>query len=113
MSMTLTQQLGLQLPRLEPFQDLTMVSCSQCGARPCGLLCRLWLDLQGRKPSIFSASYCKGSLPPVMDARDALEAMMNGSTETLPPCGGLTDPHLHLTCRQCGHHRLMCTKGRT
>lgn len=99
-------------PRLLPFTKLSKLSCNICGVREIGWFARFYFWLCGHGASIYAVSYCAGGRAPVEEISSPIEAMMRGSSETRPNCGGITEPHLHLKCRCCDYVRFMRTKDR-
>lgn len=53
--------------------------------------------------------HCAGGKAPT-EITSLSEALRNGSCERLNLCAGIAEPHLHVTCRNCGFERLMKTK---
>jgi hypothetical protein len=83
--------------------------CRQCGSE------LNWLDkvkcwLSSSTMAVVNQRYCPGGKEPT-ELVGLPEAMMRGSSERLNVCAGVTEPHLHLTCRSCGFEWLMKVKG--
>ena len=105
---TLSDQVIVPSPTVEPFSEQTMRNCRCCGTRVTRWD-RLVAYLRGRGINVLGARYCAGGKPPTEERRD-IQAMMTGQTEMFNPCAGVTRPHLHLSCGRCGFSLLMQTK---
>jgi len=107
----ITEDFVVTAPKLLPFTPLELLSCPICGARKSPTITRWWIALLGQQPAVHSISYCPGGRARVEDIGSPIEAMMRGSSESRPLCGGVVETHLHLKCRVCGYNTLMRTKS--
>jgi hypothetical protein len=95
--------------QLQPYRERVDCRCVQCGANV------NWFDklkawLTSGAMSVVNQRYCAGGKEPT-ESVGLVEALHRGSGEKLNTCAGVTEPHLHLTCRSCSFEWLMQVKG--
>jgi len=95
-------------PVLTPFLPINQIRCRSCGAR-CNRLDKFWSLLRGISVTIVNPRYCAGGKPPT-ESKGMMSALMTGEAEAFNPCAGITEPHIHVSCRGCNYQWLMRTK---
>lgn len=105
---TVSDQVIVSSPTVEPFSEAALRACRCCGFRITGLD-RIKNYLYSRSGAALGPRYCGGGKAPTED-RAGIQAMMTGQTEVFNPCAGVNRPHLHLSCGRCGFSLLMQTK---
>jgi hypothetical protein len=103
-----TDAVVISPPTVEPYEPGRLDSC-----RCCQLRLTRWDHLRswifGHVAAINKARFCPGGKPPT-ESKGLMEAMMSGEADSFNPCAGVTTPHLHIRCNQCGFQFLMATR---
>jgi hypothetical protein len=92
-----------------PYRERVDCDCPKCGIR-LNRMDRFKMWLMSSAMATVNIRYCGGGKQPTEQV-GVVEAMMRGKEERFNVCAGVSEPHLHLTCRSCNYEWLMQVKS--
>lgn len=95
---------------LSAFVDPRDLHCNACG-RSANLMDRLRGWVTSTVACIAEVHFCNGGKEPTSPL-PIPQQIVSGRTDHVNECAGVSEPHLHVTCRMCRAGWLMKTKER-
>lgn len=103
-------EIKVPAPKLMPFLRTGYYRCHVCGVGP-SRWDRIMAAIRGNHATTAEVRFCAGGKEP-SECVGLAHALASGSCERVNSCAGVSEAHVHVTCRFCRFEQLMRTRDK-